>query len=161
MSDPMTAILLTLNWEGGLVQNPSDRGGLSNFGISQASYPNLDIRNLTKTQAIAIYRQTYWLPLYDQIADQAVANKLFDLGVNMGVKTAVLLLQHALGCLEAGPLVCDGTFGEQTLAAVNASPNGKLLLELKARAFERYCQICAENPSQVEFALGWGRRLVG
>jgi lysozyme family protein len=34
----------------------------TNFGISAASYPDLDIRNLTQQDADAIYRRDYWLP---------------------------------------------------------------------------------------------------
>jgi lysozyme family protein len=161
MSDFTTAVLATLAWEGGYVWNPVDPGGSTNFGIAQADHPGIDIRDLTKEQAIAIYQAEYWNPLYSQIADQGVANKLFDLGVNEGTKTAVLMLQRALAYIETGPIVTDGVFGAQTLAATNAADPQKLLAEIRARAVANYCQICASNPSQVGFALGWGRRLMG
>ena len=45
--------------EGGLVNDPDDAGGLTNFGISQRSYPNLDIASLTKDDAARIYQQDF------------------------------------------------------------------------------------------------------
>lgn len=68
------SIAWTLRWEGGLSVNPEDHGNWTggrkgqgelkgtNFGISAASYPNLDIRNLTKEEAMAIYHRDYWQP---------------------------------------------------------------------------------------------------
>lgn len=59
-------------WEGGLSLNPDDHGNWTggrkgvgelrgtNFGISAASYPMLDIANLTMEQADAIYFRDYW-----------------------------------------------------------------------------------------------------
>ncbi len=41
------ALAFTLKWEGGYVDNPLDMGGITNYGISQRHYPNLDIKNLT------------------------------------------------------------------------------------------------------------------
>ena len=46
--------------EGGLTDNPKDPGGLTKFGISQRSYPDIDIRNLTLDQAKAIYLRDFW-----------------------------------------------------------------------------------------------------
>lgn len=43
-----------------LVRN--DKGGLTKFGISQASHPTLDIASLTVEQAIPIYSGEYWAP---------------------------------------------------------------------------------------------------
>ena len=46
--------------EGGLVDHPNDPGGLTKFGISQRSYPNIDIRKLTREDSKAIYRRDFW-----------------------------------------------------------------------------------------------------
>lgn len=46
--------------EGGLSEDPNDKGGLTKFGVSQKAYPKLDIRNLTRQQAELIYRADYW-----------------------------------------------------------------------------------------------------
>lgn len=59
-SDWEKAIDFVLRWEGGYVNHSADPGGETNFGISKNSYPDLDIRNLTKEQAVAIYERDYW-----------------------------------------------------------------------------------------------------
>ena len=46
-----------LKHEGGYVNDPHDRGGETNFGITKKFYPNVDIKNLTKEQAKKIYHQ--------------------------------------------------------------------------------------------------------
>ena len=46
--------------EGGYVNNPNDPGGETNFGICKRSYPDLDIKNLTKDIAKEIYFKEYY-----------------------------------------------------------------------------------------------------
>lgn len=105
MADFLTAVGKTLGYEGGLVDNPADPGGLTNFGISQRAHPELtaeDIRTMTRSRAMGIYRQKYWLDLYDQVQDQAAVNSCFDFGVTSGVGTAIKILQGALSIPETG-----------------------------------------------------------
>ena len=80
-------IMSTLEVEGGLVDHPNDPGGLTNWGISQRAYPDLDIRELTREEAIAIYHRDYWLPIPDTLPD-AMRWMLFDCAVNHGLKVA-------------------------------------------------------------------------
>lgn len=55
------------------------------YGISQRSYPNVDIRNLTEQQAKAIYKRDYWDKVKaDDINSQVIAENIFDTAVNMG-----------------------------------------------------------------------------
>lgn len=86
------AVEFVLRWEGGYVHNPADPGGETKYGISKRSYPYLDIKNLTREQAIEIYRRDYW--------DAAGAGELrwplalvyFDAAVNHGVGAALYFL---------------------------------------------------------------------
>ena len=50
------ALDLVLRHEGGYVNSPKDPGGETNFGISKKSYPYLDIKKLTKTDASVVCR---------------------------------------------------------------------------------------------------------
>jgi lysozyme family protein len=76
--------------EGGFANHPADRGGPTNFGITEAvarahGYSGA-MRNLPRCEAAAIYKRLYWLrPRFDQVArrSEAVASELFDSGVNM------------------------------------------------------------------------------
>jgi len=94
------AIEWVLRWEGGYQNNPADVGNWTsgkvgigenkgtNFGISAASYPNLDIRNLTKEQAIAIYERDYWQPSGAAALGWPACLLVMDTAVLHGVGTA-------------------------------------------------------------------------
>ncbi len=136
MADFLTAVLKTLNYEGGLVYDPSDPGGLTAFGISLKSHPELtpnDIYTMTRNRAIGIYREKYWNDLYDQIEDQVVAASLFDWGVTSGPLLAVSKLQEIL------PVAHDGLFGPKTLYAVNNASN--LRVNLTVRRIRYYVSL--------------------
>jgi lysozyme family protein len=97
--------------EGGYVNDPKDPGGETKYGISKRSYPNLDIKNLTLQQAKDIYKQDFWL--FDGLLSQPVANKIFDMYVNIK-HTAIRLAQKVAGAVP------DGVYGTKTEAAINA-----------------------------------------
>ena len=46
------------NWTGGRVGSGVLKG--TKYGIAANTYPNLDIRNLTRDQAVEIYRRDFW-----------------------------------------------------------------------------------------------------
>lgn len=151
MSSFDLAIAETLKWEGGYVSDESDPGGETNFGISKANHPDLDIKNLTLERAKQIYKDGYWKNLYSQIENQALASKLFDMGVNIGVGTAVKLLQSVLG------LPVDGSFGVNTLAATNEVGDA-VLAPYKQKLCEHYQNLVVHNPNLGKFLGGWLRR---
>ena len=153
MSDFKTAILLTLVHEGGYVNNPDDPGGETNMGISKRQFPGLDIKNLTQDQAVEIYRDGYWKELYSQIESQAIANKLFDLGVLFGVGTAVGILQLTLG------ITVDHTFGPNTLQAINDADEISLLTSYKANLITHVFNIATANLAERQFLKGWSNRI--
>ncbi len=158
MADFSPAIAKTLAREGGarFTDNPDDRGGATKYGLSQRAYPNLDIRNLTEAQARDLYKRDYWDRLGgDQIADQSVAENLFDTGVNMGVRTACRLAQLCLN------LPADGVCGAQTLQVLNAADPRLFLANYTVGKIARYAGICNQDKSQSKFLLGWLNRALG
>lgn len=138
--------------DGGLT---SDEGGLTKWGIAAKFHPGVDIANLTREDAIEIYRHEYWL--FEGVTSDRIATKLLDLYVNMehdGIKC----LQWALGYLHAGPVVADGVWGPNTLEYVNATEEQPLIDELKMRLVRfRYEKVKAEPQREGEL-LGWWRR---
>jgi len=98
--------------EGGLVSDPDDPRGLTNWGISQRSYPDLDIASLTWEGAKALYHRDYWEAVAGDLLPAPVAACVFDAAVLQGAWTAKRLLQEALGVTP------DGIIGPETLAAV-------------------------------------------
>jgi lysozyme family protein len=129
--------------------------GISTKGISKRSYPNLDIKNLTRDQAKEIYFRDFWLKgKYEQIEDENIAIKLFDLSVNMGIGQANKLVQRAL--LAVGVNVAeDGIIGSITLKAINEADPTDLLAALKSESAGHYRLIANLNPSQKRFIEGW------
>ncbi len=63
MGDFNRCISLILAEEGGLSNHRQDPGGLTKYGISQRSYPTLNIAALTLSEAQALYRRDYWNPI--------------------------------------------------------------------------------------------------
>jgi lysozyme family protein len=149
------AIKFALDNEGEFSDDPNDAGGLTKYGISQRSYPDLDIRNLTKEQAIEIYKRDFWEPYKD--FNDRLATKLFDLAVNMGHKRAVQILQRALQCLGA-KIVDDGILGPVTKSAVDLANEDLLLTAIKSEAAGVYRNLAATNSTQQKFLKGWLRR---
>ena len=151
MADFDLAIAVVLRNEGGYVSDPGDPGGETKYGISKHFYPGLDISALTVEAATEIYRRDFWR--YDGVTDQAVANKVFDLGVNIGMHKAVKLLQQSLP-----GLVADGAFGPETLAACNAADPIVLLSTLKNNAVLHYREVARTYPALKKFLAGWMKR---
>jgi len=152
------AVEVVLKHEGGYVHDPRDPGGETKYGISKRSYPDLDIANLTRADAIAIYYRDWWQRYgYDRLQDDAVATKLLDMAVNMGPATAHRLLQEALVFLGY-PVAVDGILGPQTVAAANRADPKRLLQVLRWLAAHHYYRIAVQRPQSRAFLVGWLRR---
>lgn len=152
-----TAVEAVLRHERGYVNDPLDAGGETNFGISKRRYPTVDIKGLTRDQAIFYYKRDFWLPGFSIIEDQAVATKFFVLYVNLRPRSAVRVLQRAI--LAAGIRVKhDGIFGPKTLMAVNDCNPKALLAAMKSEAAGHYRLIVAADPTQKKFLNGWLKR---
>jgi len=147
MADFEKAVLYVLSNEGGFSDDVADRGGATRFGIThaEAAAHGLDVRTLTVEQAKQIYRADYWR--FDSIAEQATATKLLDMAVNMGLGTAVKLLQHIVGVVQ------DGAMGSATANAANSAPN--LMGKLIEASVRRYAHIVGADHSQAAFIVGW------
>lgn len=154
----LAAVERVLANEGGYVDNPADPGGATNFGISQRAYPDLDIANLTREQAIDIYYRDYWLKYGLQRLRGEIAGKMLDLCVNLGPEAAVLCLQRAMRA-NRGELEEDGILGPKTLATVNSYANPVAVLSaLRSEAAARYRVEVARRPQSAVFIEGWLRR---
>lgn len=153
-----TAVKTVLSHEGGYVNDINDPGGETNFGISKRQYPNLDIKNLTQAEAINIYKQDYWDPLWERIDSQQIATQLFDLAVNAGTTTAIMIFQKAIRSLVVGPFVVDGKLGPKTLETANGLDAKQLLIEFKAHTAVHYALTVLAHPNQAGFLLNWMRR---
>ncbi len=91
------ALDFVLKWEGGYSNDPNDPGGETNFGISKRSYPNEDIKNMTKERAIKIYYENYWLKQKCNELPFPINFCVFNCGVNCGRATAKSLYLASKG----------------------------------------------------------------
>jgi lysozyme family protein len=156
------AVARVLANEGGYARLPNDPGGETKFGISHRDYPRLDIRNLTRDGAIAIYFRDFWKAgRYGELPG-AIAVKLFDLAVNMGPA-------HAVQCLQRGLRACgttvaeDGALGNATVSAANRTDGAALLAALRSEAAGYYRAMEARSAStrgegESIFLAGWLNR---
>ena len=133
-----------LEREGGVVDHPSDAGGLTKYGISQQAYPTLDIRALTKADAVTIYLRDF-VRHYQLHQLQSVTNAeiVCDWFVNSG-PLAIKPLQRALR------VTVDGRMGPETLTAIDGADPRTLL-----RARLDYYVSIVSHP----FLKGWVNRL--
>lgn len=129
--------------EGGFVDRTDDKGGATNFGITQTTLRDWrghavskeDVRALTQTEARAIYRKNYIeLPGFDKITDERLFNLVIDCAVNHGVERARNWYSE---------LPRDQT----------------AYVKLLSRRIRFYGQIISKNQSQSVFAAGWLNRV--
>lgn len=152
----MIDISKTLEYESGYSNDENDAGGETKYGISKRQYPTLDIKNLTKEQAIEIYRKDFYERMNLNLIKpelEFVAWKLFDIGVNQGPGTAIRFLQNILDIKE------DGILGRDTATTINQYSDPKGLCQMLAiKQMLRYTDIVIKKPSQLVFFKGWIKR---
>jgi lysozyme family protein len=147
-----------------------DAGGRTRFGIAEKFHPDLPAEFFSGpaedalAEAAKIEEREYWGAMrLAEVENQNVANKLFDMGVNMGARQAAVYAQRAINALAAvdAHVAEDGLIGPKTLAAINAAgpiAYYQLLCQFSA-AFYRH--VAAVNPAQAVNLAGWLKRAEG
>lgn len=134
------ALAFVLKWEGGFVDDPDDKGGATNKGITQNTYnaylkqkglPQKSVKNITQSEVEAIYYSRYWIVAKCNTMTKQFAVLAFDTAVNMGVGRVSQFLKAA-----------EYKFPEKFIAA----------REAKYREFAQY-------GNQKKFLNGWLNRL--
>jgi lysozyme family protein len=152
-----TALALTLHFEGGTADNPGDPGGLTRFGVTQATLTRwlkrpaarAEVLALTRETASAIYRRFYWEAIGGDALPPGVDMALFDFAVHSGPATAIRALQQLL------KLKADGVIGPLTLAALGRADPALVvggLCDARLGLFRRL-------PGFSRFARGWTSRV--
>jgi lysozyme family protein len=145
-----------INHEGNYVNNPADPGGETKFGISKRSYPNVDIKNLTREQAKEIYHKDFWYVIGDTI-DSAILFQVFDFAVNAGIQTAIRKLQDAVNVAD------DGHWGPASIKAAMNMDKNDILMRFSARKIRYYTKLTTFypqfNPEKDGFGKGWMNRV--
>ncbi len=138
--------------EGGYANNRADRGGRTNFGITERSYGADEVNNMTKDRAeYLMYRDFYRVRGIDTLPD-TIRDVAFDMSVNSGPGAAVISLQKVLGVSQTGKV------DDATLSAVN-NYRGDLRDAYLQERVDKYNRIIKNNPSQEVFKKSWMRRI--
>lgn len=163
MADFSPALAYILPNEGGYSNRAADRGGPTNFGITQntlsswnvdhAGYPS-DVKDLTVAQAGDIYEANYW-PGLEQITSQAVASKMLDIFVNFGPSGGTIIAQQAANTLVDPPTAVDGRLGPDTVASINAADETAMLQALVDAVTAHYHADVAAHPTDAANLAGW------
>lgn len=140
-----------LSHEGGYVNDPRDPGGETKWGISKRSYPQLNIKGLTRDDAKAIYERDFWQRVQGDKLPRPFAFQALDAAVNHGIGNAVRWMQRAAGVAD------DGYIGPATLAAVARAEPADLVLNFNAERLEFYARLQTFDT----FGRGWTRRVAG
>jgi len=143
-----------LEHEGGLVDDPDDPGGLTNYGISAKAYPNENIRGLTVDRAKELYRRDYWDKFRTGDLPDRLRHIYVDMCINMGGSRAIKILQEACNSKNSNKIDVDGGMGPMTLKAAASVEDFRL------RAFRvlYYSELIAKKPTLAKFWVGWFRR---
>ena len=140
-----------LTHEGGYVNDPRDPGQETRWGISKRAYPQVDIRNLTRAQAVDIYRRDFWQRVRGDELPREFAFQALDAAVNHGIGNAVRWIQRAAGVAD------DGVIGPVTLAAVQRAQAADLVLRFNAERLRFYAKLTTFST----FGRGWVNRVAG
>lgn len=166
------AIKFVLSHEGGLDNNKSDPGGITNYGISLRYLRNenidlnkdgeinkKDVIDLTKDEAIEIYFQKWWKHYkYDRINDTIIAAKIFDFSVNGGASQSTKLVQNALISLGQKDILVDGVMSDALIKKINDSNPIKLRTALINQEIFFYKNLVNKNEDLQIFLSGWINR---
>jgi len=109
----------------------ADSGGVTRWGISARAHPGVDIINLTRDEAVALYRDEYWDECLCDGLPWPMDLVVFDAAVNQGVTYAKNLTSSSVDYVEA------------------------LLLRV-----ERYSEIAERDETKRQYLRGWVNRVV-
>jgi len=150
-------IALVLREEGGFVNNPHDPGGMTNMGVTKASWEMYvqhpvtedEMRKLTLADVIPFYRTNYWDTIRGDSLPDGIDYAVFDMAVNSGVGRAAKTLQAVLG------VKADGSIGPATIAACEAA-NAR---DVTTQFCEKRLAFLQGLPTWNTFGKGWGSRV--
>lgn len=156
-----TAFSRLINIEKGFTDNPDDDGNWTGgrqgvgklkgtkYGISAATYPDLDIKNLTIPKAKALYLRDWWEAIGADTMDGAIVYQIWGFAVNASIETAKRKIQAAVRVAD------DGKIGPITLKAINKMSVSDVLLRFTAQKI-RYYKSLSKWP---KFGKGWMERV--
>ena len=157
----------TIDLEGGFVDDPSDSGGATKYGITESVARSVgfegSMRDLSMDEAIEIYEVLYWDKIRADDMPSALAEKMFDVSVNMGAFRAALFLQRSLTVMGFRT-EADGYIGDHTIfqldAYLESREAGVLVKCINSLQGAHYIDLAERRPKDQRFVYGWMRNRV-
>lgn len=150
-----------LRWEGGFVNDPYDRGGATNKGVTLGTFRAVygpdktedDLKKMTNTQWLHIIRSRYWDAMRgNNITSQKIATIVLDWFWASGFAG----LKGTQTVLGVAP---DGVVGPLTLKALNTENEDDLFERIFQARLTFIERICRARPENERFRKGWINRL--
>lgn len=166
MLDPIGTVL---KHEGGYVNHGADRGGPTNFGVTQKTLSAWlkrpatidDVKRLTIAEARDIYETNYLTGPRISTLPEPLQTLMLDMSINHGPRNAIKMLQRVTNEAGFGPVDVDGVLGPQTRSCALkglAAMGPYFVNALVDERVEFFHAICENDPSQRVFLKGWLRR---
>ena len=155
--DALTALLIH---EAGFVDNKDDPGGMTNLGVTAATWAmwvghdvnEKQMRALTPSIVAPLYKRKYWDACRADELISGLDYAIFDYAVNSGVGRAIKTLQN---CVGVAP---DGGFGTTTMAAVSQFKGDAAKTLIKEYCDNRL-QFLKSLKTFPVFGKGWEKRV--
>ena len=167
MAEVKELLPFILKWEGGFVNDPTDKGGATNLGVTIKTWRSVgydkdgdgdidvdDLKLLTPEEVRdRVLKPHYWDRWKaDQLKSQKVANILVDWTWCSG-KWGIVIPQRIL-CVPD-----DGIVGPLTISAANSINPEHFIAQIYDARKEFLRQIVRKDPAQQKFYKGWLNRL--
>lgn len=161
------AVKFIVESEGGLDDDPVDRGGRTAYGITQGTYNVYRMRNnlgpkdvweISPGEVEAIYHGMYWVPAKCDLIPVPLDTLVFDSAIQHGVARSLKWVQM---CVGASP---DGLFGQKSKSALLSAVeiDGVYAISKKFMSLRDafYSSIVHNDPTQKRFEKGWKNRML-
>jgi lysozyme family protein len=166
-----TFVPFVLRWEGGVVNDKSDSGGLTNKGITFTTYSALarsvlkqeptkaNFLNMTATDAELMVKH-FWNKATNNnsINSQKIAESVTSWFWGTG-RTGLMNFQRLLNNKFKAGLTVDGVIGNQTVSKVNSINADKLFIEMIKARKQFFIALADKRPKDKKFLNGWLNRL--
>ena len=160
---------VVLQFEGGFVNNESDRGGATNFGITSATLGRArklgrnatveEVRSLGRPEASGIYAANYIeAPGFGRIEHPNMRLVLVDTGVLHGPGRSISFFRQCLS-LSPSPKVLGPLDDAAVEAFSKVNDQARLACHFISLRMRAYTNLVRNDHSQLAFLSGWINRV--
>ena len=139
--------------EGGYNNDKYDRGKETKYGISKRTFPNEDIKNLTRERANMLFYRHYWKWNGISKLPDDIVGFVFDSGTNIKPERAIKFVHASLG-ITPGTII-----GNTTLNRLDEVNHENFLNNYKDTVRQYYHEVVRKFPDQRRYLNGWLNRV--